>query len=590
MQGGTLPLTMSGKIDRSELERRMIARGECDIFSASRQDFEPLENDLERAVAQAWAEALGLASKKMESKEGIAIQHTYIISAADHFGALGGNSLSALRACRALLAYTNVANVPDGDNSINNTIGLHTGEAAALISSEFLPRDGRACAFGVVDGPLAPCQLLTRPVLREYAKYLASSGVFTLSALEDEGGESLSSTGMRRETEERGSMALVEACSAGRVSLARSLLRAGVSPNGITYRKDRGETFTPLHLAASSGVAGTDSLVHALLLAGADPMIVTVAGTYPSHLAAARGDAGSLTILLAAGCPPGAADADKQTILHLASRSGNVAATEVAALACGPLSTRSGGLEAWDRWKRTAAAWALHSGNAEILTVLREAGCRMDVISMNVAQSVRASKGATTLRPQRKRPQGTAAIEALVSHLSDPPKESKIAASALRDVVCANAENRDAARIAGAFPRLVALIKAALPFLEEGDTCSGSGRDTIEAAVHAAGTLRNLGYANSINRSAAAQVGALECLAETLRRTKSTSETNKLEPVTAEDGYDAGNTSDDGQKRQLAFVSASALVNLAHNDEANKNRIRALGVDHLVKRLLDREL
>jgi hypothetical protein len=42
-------------------------------------------------------------------------------------------------------------------------------EAAALITAEFLPEGGKACAFGLIDGPLAPCELLKRPVLRDYA-------------------------------------------------------------------------------------------------------------------------------------------------------------------------------------------------------------------------------------------------------------------------------------------------------------------------------------------------------------------------------------------------------------------------------------
>jgi ankyrin repeat protein len=63
-------------------------------------------------------------------------------------------------------------------------------------------------------------------------------------------------------------------------------------------------------------------VVRALLTAGADARAATSAGTLASHLAAARGDAASLSALLAAGAPPGAADADKQTILHLAARSG----------------------------------------------------------------------------------------------------------------------------------------------------------------------------------------------------------------------------------------------------------------------------
>ena len=170
---------------------------------------------------------------------------------------------------------------------------------------------------------------------------------------------------------------------------------------------------------------GAAAVVRAFLAAEAASRVVTPAGTRASHLASARGDADSLTALLAAGSPPGAVDADKQTIVHLvglhkmnaaldpklemkaygfnhpcacnviswyhcvclqrvhlyrynlAARSGCGAATAVAALACASLRTRSGGLEAWDRWKRTAAAWALHGGHVDALEALRKAGSRM---------------------------------------------------------------------------------------------------------------------------------------------------------------------------------------------------------------------
>jgi|AntAceMinimDraft_1070359.scaffolds.fasta_scaffold101779_1 hypothetical protein len=112
-----------------------------------------------------------------------------MIGAEDDFGAMGGNSLSALRACRALAAHTtapindtneqkrktktNDENAVDADDAA----GMHAGEAAALIVSEFSPEGGKACAFGRIDGPLAPCELLQRPVLRDYAAYLARAGV-----------------------------------------------------------------------------------------------------------------------------------------------------------------------------------------------------------------------------------------------------------------------------------------------------------------------------------------------------------------------------------------------------------------------------
>ena len=50
----------------------------------------------------------------------------------------------------------------------------------------------------------------------------------------------------------------------------------------------------------------------------------------------------------------------------------------------------------------------------------------------------------------------------------------------------------------------------------------------MEAAVHAAATLRNLGYANAPNRAAAAAAGALEALAEALRRATLDGGRNKL--------------------------------------------------------------
>ena len=57
---------------------------------------------------------------------------------------------------------------------------MPSSEAAALIVSEFLPEGGKACAFGLIDGPLAPCELLKRPELRDYATFLASAGLTAL--------------------------------------------------------------------------------------------------------------------------------------------------------------------------------------------------------------------------------------------------------------------------------------------------------------------------------------------------------------------------------------------------------------------------
>jgi hypothetical protein len=148
---------------------------------------------------------------------------------------------------------------------------------------------------------------------------------------------------------------------------------------------------------------------------------------------------------------------------------------------------------------------------------------------------------------------------------------------------------------------VVVLIEAALPLLfvpEGGDParcCASAGgprdddhaRDTMEAAVHAAATLRNLGYANAPNRAAAAAAGALEALAEALRR--ATLDGGAQQAGGGGDEF-GGSAVVNGQHRELAFVSANALVNLATNDHANKIRIATLGVAHIVKQLLNLDI
>jgi len=68
-------------------------------------------------VARAWGEALGFTTTSpgidigggrggAGAGAGEPSASDYTISADDHFGALGGNSLSALRACRLLASCT----------------------------------------------------------------------------------------------------------------------------------------------------------------------------------------------------------------------------------------------------------------------------------------------------------------------------------------------------------------------------------------------------------------------------------------------------------------------------------------------------
>ena len=220
----------------------------------------------------------------------------------------------------------------------------------------------------------------------------------------------------------------------------------------------------------------------------------TAAGTSAAHLAAARGERALLELLLVRGCDPGAADGDKQTVAHLAARRGAFGAAETAALACAPLRTARGGLESWDAWRRTPADWALANGASDALLALRDGGARVRALASRVASAAavtRAYKARDV--SERKTAKATSVLAALVAEtrrfsvstretadeaLEDAEllnvtkagiryEQSAIeaeivaagrAAATLKELVCANAFNRDAARELGAMAPLVAMV------------------------------------------------------------------------------------------------------------------------------------
>ena len=124
------------------------------------------------------------------------------------------------------------------------------------------------------------------------------------------------------------------------------------------------------------------------------------------------------------------------------------------------------------------------------------------------------------------------------------------AAATLKELVCANAFNRDAARELGAMAPLVAMVASVASSPPKSDSRAGSRLEAsalhqarIRVAIDAAGALRNLAYANAANRAAAIAAGAVEALEAATRGAP---------PEAAPDG----------PRRRLAFASASALANL----------------------------
>ena len=330
-------------------------------------------------------------------------------------------------------------------------------------------------------------------------------------------------------------------------------MKSGTTPRGSYLR------------AAAASVEPTRAFdaVAALLNAGADPNDASEKGTRATHIAAARGNAAVLEALLDAGAFAGAKDFDKQTVLHLAVRSGDVATTRVAAHACACLRTREGGLESWDRWKRTAGAWALRFGDAESLSILRDAGAKLTGLERDVSEYTHGgvthhgelserSEVQMRSRPARKRGASVEVIEALTRRLDEHCEDvATEAASALRELVCANAENRRASRDAGAVPKLLRRIRAF--------TC-----------VESIGALRNIAN-DPVASNEAGELGAVDALVDVIR-------TNA-----ASISLGAGGRVD-GDARRAVFAAGSALRSLTLKDAANAERVSRLeGVFNLVE-------
>ena len=536
------PLTSSGKTDRVELTRR-LADGTHAVFRPRRV---VPEVGLEATLAAAWAASLGLSGAD--------------VGATDSFDALGGNSLNVLDVSRRLANDPRLSRIPgsteasSGGPPRGSDAGIVDGEAAALLRRD--DDEPAACAAGIVEGPFAPCEILARPALRDYAAYLIAQGVrFAGHDANDQVTTAVCTDGSAEEEEGGDSLerCVLAACGLGVVPAVRSLLKSGTTPRGSYLRA----------AAASVDPTRAYGAVAALLNAGADPNDASEKGTRATHIAAARGNAAVLEALLDAGAFAGAKDFDKQTILHLAVRSGDVATTRVAAHACACLRTREGGLESWDRWKRTAGAWALRFGDAESLSILRDAGAKLTGLERDVSEYTHGgvthhgelserSEVQMRSRPARKRGASAEVIEALTRRLDGRDEAAATeAASALRELVCANAENRRASRDAGAVPKLLRRIRAF--------TC-----------VESIGALRNIAN-DPVASNEAGELGAVDALVDVIR-------TNAASVCVG------GGGRVDGDARRAVFAAGSALRSLTLKDAANAERVSRLeGVFDLVE-------
>eukprot|EP00439_Symbiodinium_sp_Y106_P064412 s1760_g10.t1 len=381
-----LPLAAGGKVDRQALEALGLGSDGAAPGGAT-------ATALEAAVARAWASAL----RRPEEQLG----------RGSNFLWLGGDSLAALRACRSLReevrSPTDAVELRDLDVQQEQK-----GEAGLLVEAEAPP--GALCVLSAALGPLAPCELMARPMLQQYAAFLEEQGLepkgpkgplpgYAANRAAEGAGTEDSASAKTAGAVETGAgssaeLALAAGAREGREEVVKALLQVGTSPNG-SARGTPPRGHTPLHAACAAGHAG---IVRILLEARANLRAMTEARTTPAHLAAAQGDASILALLLAPegaeGVATWARDADQQTILHLAARSGEGKAVEAVLGKVKGLRGKDGGLEAKDRWSRTALQWAVANGHEEA------AEARKNLVK----KAVLLSRFVIVRRPQTVRP------------------------------------------------------------------------------------------------------------------------------------------------------------------------------------------
>ncbi|CAL6326014.1 unnamed protein product [Bathycoccus prasinos] len=568
------------------------------------------KDELETLVAKCWADALSCGVNFENIKKN------------DSFVRLGGNSMSALIACRkvreamrkrrSLPGENDDENDDDGyENEEEKEPGVKKSEAGALLAPENIDNNDedqenstvrRLCgAFLGVDGegPLAPCELLRRPALASYCAFLRANFVGLNSKLASKSSWASSAAKEEREEEDKGEeeedkgihpdvlaakAAVYRACARGTdVSLVCALVApfvndaellreilgnaAALSTTNEKRGKDDDENLTALHVLTSRANINEDYLSEEkvlplveLLVCGykADALAQTQSGkTTPIHIAAARGCPKILKILyrsldsFVAEDDAGInekkkkkqlffmKDADEQTCLHLASRSGNREAVRAVLdiLFDGDDAQFSrfsaSVVHATDAWNHTGQDWAFLLGFHDALEVFstfslstsslssRELGenerdvlplllpVERDLISLPSLSSSSEPSSSNT----RKMDVSSEYLETLFTHLKKKNDKNTIenrlrAAAGLRDSLCANARNRQLA-----FERNVAtvLIETLVSLVSEGRENKRMEEETL--LLHVIFCIRNAAGYGPARKQFLTELDALRALA-----------------------------------------------------------------------------
>lgn len=294
------------------------------------------------------------------------------------FAMLGGDSLAATRVVRALYAYH------------------HNRRNSRFLGGE----------YGELDGPFKVVHLLKAENLEAYIDWLDRHNLClsrTAASVTESAKEPIHSSENNQtvvnatdNNQDSGDVtsiqvtegsqlydALLQATTRGHSAIAMGLLDVGTDPNFGKHKGRLGKTSgrnvrkkvfrsSPLHLAC---LKGDPPLVQKLLRHGAKSNSPDASGMFPVHLAAAGEQSGEnqvdpvqdcqrlecCKLLWAAGVPLTMRDGNKQTVLHMAARSGYVQLLRYTCQLWKDMyppthetdSNRNDGLEWRDRWYRT---------------------------------------------------------------------------------------------------------------------------------------------------------------------------------------------------------------------------------------------
>ena len=359
----SLPLTGTGKVARRPLLRRGTPIPPPQEASPEGHGVRKAHGAVGEAVSRIWSDVLGLPTHL----------HGEYGARRLHFLEMGGDSLAALRACQRLSALLAEA-APVESGGANSSTTTFAGEAM---------------------GCLGPAELLKRPLLADYVRYLRQEvACWPASLVEKEAGHTTERGGEQKgakdkddgddDGEDEGLRLLYGAAAAGAARLVSRLIECGLPVDGGSY------SLTPLHAACANGHAET---AQALLAAGALCNAPNSHGATPLLLAAGAVAQGKMTLgtgkknkaksgcagvlslvlcLLEAGASLGHTDSSGQSVLHAAARSGQSRAVMNALLQAVQAQRGSraralsakGPMPLWkDKWGRTPLHWAAVNGH-----------------------------------------------------------------------------------------------------------------------------------------------------------------------------------------------------------------------------------